>query len=343
MNALFARALAASLRLGQRRPPREVCDDPRILVIRRNRMGDMICTLPLLRALRRQFPAARLTVACDTAGVPIAQACSAVDEVIPLERGWQMWTVPLRRPRQWQDFDWVIAAKAGFDRRLASLARLTNAARRIGYEDATLSDFYSDPVPVPADLWRLHQVEATLRLLKPLGIAPPPDPVADLKLELPPSTVAFARALAPSWQDRSLVLINISSTSPLRFSDDDFSELAAGLSARGDLSVALVGLPADLSRAGRMAERSVNRVSVLATPGPLELAALIACARVLVTGEGGAAHLAAATGTPAVVLWSEAPFEKWYSRGANHVFLRTEPGEESISPARVREALAAHL
>jgi ADP-heptose:LPS heptosyltransferase len=343
MNALFARALAASLRLAQRRPPRAVCDDPRILVIRRNRMGDMICTLPLLRALRRQFPAARLTVACDAAGVPIAQACSAVDEVIPLRRGWQLWEAPVRSSRQWQDFDWVIAAKAGFDRRLASLARLTNAARRIGYEDAPVSDFYTDPVPVPADLWQMHQVEATLQLLAPLGIAPPPDPVADLKLDLPASATAFADALAPSWKGRALVLINISSTSPLRFSDDDFAELAAGLSARGDLSVALVGLPADLSRAERMAERSVDRVSVLATPGPLELAALIACARVLVTGEGGAAHLAAATGTPAVVLWSEAPFEKWHSRGANHVFVRTEPGEETIPLARVRDALAAHL
>ncbi len=137
MNALFARALAASLRLAQRRSPRAVCDDPRILIIRRNRMGDMICTLPLIRALRRHYPKARVTIACDAAGVPIAQACSAIDHVIPLERGWYLWTMPLQRPHEWQDFDWVIAAKAGFDRRLAALARLSNAARRIGFGDAS--------------------------------------------------------------------------------------------------------------------------------------------------------------------------------------------------------------
>ncbi|HEY0256557.1 MAG TPA: hypothetical protein VGC39_03860, partial [Candidatus Methylacidiphilales bacterium] len=46
-------------------------DSPRILVIRRNRMGDMICTLPLLHALRKGYPTAHLTVACDPAGAPI--------------------------------------------------------------------------------------------------------------------------------------------------------------------------------------------------------------------------------------------------------------------------------
>jgi ADP-heptose:LPS heptosyltransferase len=306
-------------------------------------MGDMICTLPLICALRRRYPAARLTVACDAAGVPIAQACSAIDQVIPLQRGWYLWTMPLQRSREWQDFDWVIAAKAGFDRRLASLARLSNAARRIGYGAADAAAFYTDPVPVPPDLWNVHQVDATLRLLEPLGLAAPADPVADLKLDLPGSALGFADALAPSWEGRALVLINISSTSTLRFPDVDFADLAVELGERADLSVAFVGLPADLPRAERLAAQTAGRARVIPTPGPLELAALLARARVFVTGEGGAAHLAAATGTAAVVLWSDAPFEKWHSRGQNHVFLRAEPDEETIPLARVREALAPHL
>jgi len=343
MSALSVRALAALLRLGRRHRPRVACDDPRILVIRRNRMGDMICTLPMLRALRHRFPKAHLAVACDAPGVPIAQACSAVDRVIPLRRGGALWLAPFMRPREWQDFDWVIAAKAGFDSRLALLARLTNAARRIGYESAAASDFYTDPLPIPADLWRIHQIEATLGLLAPLGIAPPADPVADLVFDLPASAIAFAETLAPFWRDRRLVLVNVSSTSPLRFCDEDFAELVAELSARPDLAVGLVGLPGDLARAERMAARTEGRARVFATPGPLELAALLAQARLFITGEGGAAHLAAAMGTPAVVLWSEGPFEKWHSRGPRHVFVRLEPGEALLPPSRVRDAIAPYL
>jgi heptosyltransferase-3 len=343
MSALFYRALAAPLRMNRRHRPRVACDDPRILVIRRNRMGDMICTLPLLRALRRRFPAAHLAVACDAPGAPIAQACPAVDRVIPLRPGWSRWTALFGNARGLQDFDWVIACKAGFDQRLALLARLTNAARRIGYENTAASEFYTDPLPIPADLWGIHQIEATLALLAPLGVAPPDDPVADLKLDLPASAVAFAETLAPFWENRRLVLVNVSSTSPLRFRDADFAALVAELSARPDLAIGLVALPGDLPRAEQIAAGTSRRARVLATPGPLALAALLASAHLLVTGEGGAAHLAAAMGTPAVILWSEGPFEKWHSRGPRHTFVRIEEGESLLPPGRVRAAIAPHL
>ena len=48
-------------------------------------------------------------------------------------------------------------------------------------------------------------------------------------------------------------------------------------------------------------------------------------------------------GTLAVVLWSEGPFEKWYSRGPRHAFVRLEPGEGLLPLDRVRAALAPYL
>jgi ADP-heptose:LPS heptosyltransferase len=281
-------------------------------------------------------------VACDHAGFPIARACAAVDQVILLRRGWRLWTAPLGSPRRWQDFDCVFAVKAGFDHRLGCLARLTNAGRRIGYENGAISTFYTDPVPLPAELWNVHQIEATLGLLAPLGITPPADPVEDLRLDLPDAALAFADQLAPFWKNSRLVLINLSSTAPLCFRDEDFAALLDDLAAHPDVRVGLVALPADLPRARKLATTSTG-ARVLATPGPLELAALIRQARVMITGEGGGAHLAAAMGTPAVVLWSEGPFEKWYSRGPSHVFLRLKPGEKWLPRERVRAALAPHL
>src|SRR5471032_1367050 len=82
---------ALPLKLRRRHQPRLHPVDPRILVIRRNRLGDMIYTLPLLHALRRHFPAAHLTVACDPVATPIAQACEAVNDVIVLEQSWSRW------------------------------------------------------------------------------------------------------------------------------------------------------------------------------------------------------------------------------------------------------------
>jgi ADP-heptose:LPS heptosyltransferase len=60
---------------------------------------------------------------------------------------------------------------------------------------------------------------------------------------------------------------------------------------------AAAGLPADAVRAGRT---------------PLtELAALIADARLLVSGDTGVAHLASAYRTPSVVLFGPAPVDEW--------------------------------
>jgi ADP-heptose:LPS heptosyltransferase len=220
---------------------------------------------------------------------------------------------------------------------------LTNAPRRIGYENESVSEFYTDPVPIPADAWNVHQIEATLGLLAPLGITPTAAPVDDLKLDLPASAVAFAEKLAPFWEGRRLVLINLSSTTPLPFSDEDFTGLIEGLTENAAICVGLVGLAADLPRARMLAGNQSERARVLATPGPLELAALIGRAHVVMTGEGGGAHLAAAMRVPAVVLWSEGPFEKWYSRGPDHTFVRLEPGEKRLPLDRVRAALAVHL
>jgi heptosyltransferase-3 len=321
-------------------------ENRRILVIRRNRMGDMICALPLLHALRKNDPAALLTVACDPPGAPIAQACKAADEVVVLRTGWNRWISALQNAAQFQDYDCVIAAKGGFDHRLATLARLTNAPRRIGFESDTNQGFayYTDPVALPGDPHAEHQIETMLRLLQPLGIS---DPAIDLALSLPSSACEYAATLLarpPFSVSSRFMLINISSTTPLKFGLADFAALARRVLQATDLAIGFVAAPADQPKARELAADLVSgRVTAPATPGPLELAALLARAAFLLTPEGGAAHLAAATHTPALVLWSEGPFQKWRSRGMNHTFVRHEPGGAAIPQERVWQALQPYL
>jgi len=317
----------------------------RILVIRRNRLGDMICTLPLLHALRKHDSAAHVAVACDPAGAPIARACPAVDEVIVLQPAWTRWLATMKNAARLQDYGLVIAAKGGFDRRLATLARLTNAPRRIGFGTGIdcATDYYTDPVAPPENPHEVHQIETALLLLRPLGIT---DAAIDLSLSLPTESRQFAESILaqpPFASSRPFMLINLSSTTPLKFSRDDFAALIGRILDSTDFAVGLVAAPADQSKAGELAAFLASpRVIAVATPGPLELAALLERASLLLTPEGGAAHLAAAMKTSAVILWSEGPFQKWRSRGENHIFIRAEPGEKSIPLDRVWQTLQTH-
>ena len=343
--------------------------NPRILVIRRNRMGDMIYTLPLLHAVRRHYPKAHLTVACDPPGEPIALACPAVNDVIVLEPGWNPWQAPFQNAARLQDYDWVIAAKGGFDRRLALLTRLTNAAVRIGFERRAgrPSAYYTDPVAIPGDKREEHQIETLLRLLKPLGLVKMTSFTADLSprrltstsdyiksqqpasvavnlgLRLPASALEFAAeilAKPPFTPPHPFMLINISSTVPLKFREDDFISLAKHVLSSTDFVIGLVAAPADQQLARELALcLDSRRIAAVETPGPLDLAALLEHATLLLTPDGGAAHLAAAMDRPALVLWSEGPFKKWRSRSPKHVFVHAQPGENTIPVERVWNAL----
>ncbi|HEV3271166.1 MAG TPA: glycosyltransferase family 9 protein [Candidatus Methylacidiphilales bacterium] len=350
--SLFSTALdllAQPLKLRRRHRPRRDPAEPRILVIRRNRMGDMIYTLPLLHILRRHFPKARIVVACDPLGEPIARACPAVDVVVVLQPGWNPWQAVLKNAARLQDYDWVIAAKGGFDRRLALLARSTNAAVRIGFARRAdrPSAYYTHPVPLPGGPNEEHQIDTLLRLLKPLGVVKPATFTADLSLRVPDSSREFAGEVLHHSTFAScsrFMLINLSSTAPLKFREEDFIELARRVVGSTDLAIGLVAAPAGQRLAQEIAAcMGSKRIIAVDTPEPLDLAALLERAALLVTPEGGAAHLAAAVDTPALVLWSEGPFKKWHSRGRNHAFVHAEPGEDNIPVDRVWQALQPFL
>lgn len=340
---------AGALKLRRRQKPRTGPGDFRILVIRRNRMGDMIYTLPLLYALRRHNSNAHLAVACDPLGAPIAEACPAVNEVIVLAPGWNPWQAALKNAARLQDYDWVIAAKGGFDRRLAVLARLTNATHRIGFERRPNqpSAYYTDPVALPPEPNEEHQIDTLLRLLKPLGLVNPTGITAELGLSVPDASREFASeilAQPPFTLAGSFMLINLSSTVRLKFREEDFINLAKRVLGTTGYVIGLVATPADQSMAEEIAAcMGTKRIIAVETPGPLDLAALLERAAFLITPEGGAAHLAATVGTPALVLWSEGPFKKWYSRGKRHAFVHAEPDEENIPVERVWLALQPFL
>ncbi len=349
LSGFILNRVASLLTLHRTQQPRRNASDPRILVIRRNRMGDMIYTLPLLHTLRRHFPKAHISVACDPPGEPIALACPAVNDVIVLAHGWNPIQASFKNAWHLQNYDWVIAAKGGYDSRLARLVRLTNAAIRIGFvrDIKQPSPHYTDPVALPAESEEEHQIETLLRLLQPLGLAKVTAFAVNLTLEVPVSARAFAEEIfskPPFTTSSHYMLINISSTAKLKFREEDFISLSKRILNLTDLAIGLVAAPQDQQKAREIAMcMGSKRIDAIETPGAMELAALIEEADFLLTPEGGAAHLAAAMKRPALVMWSEGPFVKWRSRHERHAFVQPFPHEETIPLERVWDAMQPFL
>jgi ADP-heptose:LPS heptosyltransferase len=348
MSLLLDRVTGAPLLLARRRRPRAACDKPRILVIRRNRMGDMICTLPLFQTLRDHFPAARLTVACDIEGASVARACAAVDRVIVLDATWTRRLPPVFNAVRLQNHDWVIVAKGGFDRRLARLAPLAHAAVTIGFDPAApgRSEFYTHPVVLPPDAHQEHQIETQLRLAAPLDIPVPRFEPGMLRLRLPGSALHFARATlarAPFDGAAGFALINLSSNRRVKFATDDFVAVISHLLETTGLAIGLVGVPRDRLTIDSLARRfPAARVAAIATPGPIDLAALLERAALFLTPEGGAAHLSSCAQTPTVVMF-DAPFGKWRPRGPRHRIIEGELSTGDFAASRVIGAIDSLL
>jgi ADP-heptose:LPS heptosyltransferase len=126
-----------------------------------------------------------------------------------------------------------------------------------------------------------------------------------------------------------------------RWPADRFAEVAVGLRRDGH-RVVITGSAAEVPLAAEVASRAElpDRDVLAGRTGLLDLAALVAHARLVVSGDTGTAHLAYAFRTPSVTLFGPAPADTWGPpAGGPHVSLsadharRGEPFADDPDPA----------
>ena len=96
----------------------------KILIIRRDNIGDLICTTPLFEAIRRQYPQAYLAALVNSYNAPAIAGNPHLDAVFAYTKGKHaagesVWQAYLRRVKLlWQlrrmQFDYAILATSGF-------------------------------------------------------------------------------------------------------------------------------------------------------------------------------------------------------------------------------------
>jgi hypothetical protein len=166
---------------------------PRLLVIRRDNIGDLVCTTPLIAALRERYPDGHIAALVNTYNEAVLAGNPDVDAVYAYEkgkhrRGRSILAVYADRMRliaklRSQKFDYAILATPGFAAHSLRLARWVGARHVLGYSDPGKTHARLD-IALPYDGGaKTHEVERVFGLLKALGIksSPPaarvfPDP-----------------------------------------------------------------------------------------------------------------------------------------------------------------------
>ncbi len=255
-----------------------------LLALRALGLGDLLCGFPALRALRDAFPEHRLVLAGPARLAPLAVASGAVDAVLPAG--------PLQP---------LPVGMAPPDVAVNLHGRGPRSHRLL--LDALPGRLLAFGVPglVPGPAWRPgeHEVHRWCRMLAWHGV--PADPARiDLEVDADPR---YAGA----------VVVHPGAASPARrWPPERFAEVVRVL-ARAGHRVVLTGGVHERELVHRVSDLSgAGNAAVLAgSTGVLDLARIVAGARVVVSGDTGVAHLAAATGTPSLTLFGPVPPSEW--------------------------------
>lgn len=312
-------------------------DDPRaILLVQLDHLGDAVITVAMLPALRKRYPRASIEVLTGEWNRELWEATAEVDRVhvSRVNRfsrggrfGWMLamlwWGLWLRRRK----IDLAIDVRGEFP--LALILWLSGARRRVGWDAGGGGFLLTDsPRYEPGR----PEIDSRWALLAELGIEAsqegrPARPVFHATEEAQRRIdVRLARLAAEHTAGSSPIVLHVGAGTPAKqWPAESWRELTGRLVVEEGRLVVLVGGAAD---------RTVARQIMGPGPWPglvdwtgqlsvVELAALLERAELLVGADSGPAHLAAAVGTPVVVLFSGTNrLRQWRPRGPGVTVLR---------------------
>lgn len=323
----------------------EVPARPRILVVRRDNIGDLVCTLPMIAALRRRYPEAYIAALVNSYNRDVLDGHPDLDAVFAYTKAkhradgesvigvyWRRLKLMLHLRRQ--RFDYAILGGAHFLPRALRLARPLGAKHILGFTEPGRRGGGAIDVAVPYGSGAgMHEVEDIFRLLAPLGIDGPP-PAARLVADAALAESARAR-LPAAAAGRPLIGLHISARKPSnRWPVERFEAVARHLSESHGAHFLLFwspGAPDDRFHPGDddKAECLTSALGPeLLTPCRTErLAELIAglsLCDVVLCSDGGAMHIAAALEKPIVCLFGATDAVRWHPWAAPHQLLQTQ-------------------
>jgi ADP-heptose:LPS heptosyltransferase len=309
-------------------------DAPRVLVIRRRYLGDIVLLGSVLRNLRLHWPAAHLSVLVEPRFAEVLALNPEVNSTLNLPASlgeWPGFLRALRRARFTHVLDLDNSDKT------AVISRLSGAKIRVGLHHGVhrlkLGGAYTHVMHDPGELHETRPItEYYLRALEPLGV-----PVVTREVRLVPreSDLAAARALAGAGG--RILLVHPGSRSAMRiWPAARFAAVCDYAQDELGLQVVLVGGPAEADLVTEI--RGLARTHILTPPGALPLgrfAALAHLSDAFLCHDSGPMHVAAAVGSRVIALYGSQNAALFRPVGDGHTLLQPPlPCVTCVAPGR---------
>ena len=327
---------------------REVSKVRRLLFIRTDRLGETLLNLPAIAALKRALPQASITLlahpdlASLLAGSPVIDEVLAYQTASPGQWGVRAWE--LGRMLKPSRFDLAIVSNP--KKELHAGVWLAGIPCRVGY-GRKWGGLLTHRIEDRKALGERHEVEYNLDLLRVLGL-----PVADLQWPLPAFEQERVRVsqlldeLGVKSSDDLIAVHPWTSNPQKQWSVERYAALIRQFLAGSSSRVAVIGGPEEQSRAGRLALPSERAHDLVGRLTLRQLAVFFTRCRLLLSGDSGPVHLAAAVGTPTIVLFGTSDPatgpRRWGPWGTKHTVI-WKPSMETLGVDEVWRAIERYL
>jgi len=317
--------------------PLKICEDrSRIVLIRLGAMGDCVYTFPLVSALQSQIPGAEVTWIVEAEHEDIPRLHPGVGHVIGVDT--KRWRRALRTGRLGRVAREIRAVRRSvaenpFDIALdpqgsiksGAIAWLTHAPVRVGFTRAACRErmnvvFTTHRVDPPADG---HIVRKNLSLLGPLGICPGSPDFGIRVSQVAETRIVSVLQQAGIGPGERLVGIHPGGGHPRkRWDPGRYARVGDHLPERAGARVVLTAGPGEEALVREVAGQMRNAPAVMPPLRAGELAALLSRYDLLIAGDTGPLHLAAALGRPTVGIYGPSDPVRVAPVGEGHRILK---------------------
>jgi ADP-heptose:LPS heptosyltransferase len=321
----------------------------RVLLMRLERIGDLLMVLEAIRDARAAWPDAEIDLAVGSWNVPLARL---IPDVTRLEIADAPWLARegsgatsrtlIARARKWRARRYDVVVNFEPDIRSNFLAWLTGAPRRLGYWTGGGGAFLTDALayaPTSHVSVNARHLIARAAGRSEAGLERPAAP----RLVPPPEAARAADALLRGHRGPFIGVHASGGRESKQWHLDRFAGAARRLAESRHATIVLTGAASDRPLVDAV-RQGLTGLPVVDAAGALDLpslAALLARLDLFITGDTGPMHLAAAVGAPVVALFGPSNPVRYGPLGARQRILRIDLpcspcGQVRLPPARCR-------
>lgn len=305
----------------------------KILVIRLDRIGDVVLSTPVIENLRRAYPDSRIAFMVRPYAFDVVNGNPYLNEVIVYDKDgaekgiWGSLKFCMRLKKK--NFDLAIILHPTARSHIAAF--LAGIPERAGY-DRKLGLLLTRRIPNTKHLGEKHEIDYNLDILKHLGIE-----VSSRRLCIPvrrDSEKKIRRMLDDYGikpGDRIAVISPSASCPSKKWPSSNFGRVARELSERLGMKIVVISDAKDK----RYADEAVHAagiacINLAGRTTVSDLVSLLKLAKIFISNDSGPVHIACAVNTPVVVIFGRkdrglSP-QRWGPSGANDIVLHKDVG-----------------